>query len=53
MRLGIEKYESLGREYPMKDLRFNRPAFQKRVERIRDYFEERGINCTVGTGAKN
>ncbi|SFG63542.1 (2S)-3-sulfopropanediol dehydratase activating enzyme [Oribacterium sp. WCC10] len=53
MRLGIEKYESLGREYPMKDLRFNRPAFQKRVEKIRDYFEERGINCTVGTGAKN
>lgn len=53
MRLGIEKYDSLGREYPMKDLRFNRPAFQKRVEKIRDYFEERGINCTVGTGAKN
>ena len=53
MRLGIEKYESLGREYPMKDLRFNRQAFQKRVEKIRDYFEERGINCTVGTGAKN
>lgn len=52
MRLGVEKYESLGREYPMKDIRFSRPAFQKRVQKIAEYFNERGINCIIGTGIK-
>jgi len=52
MRLGVEKYESLGREYPMKNLRFNRPQFQRRVKKIADYFNERGINCTIGTKSK-
>lgn len=49
MRLGVEKYESLGMPYPMKGMRLNRPAFQKRVEGLADYFEHRGIHCTVGT----
>ncbi|OON85136.1 glycyl-radical enzyme activating protein [Oribacterium sp. C9] len=49
MRLGIEKYESLGQEYPMKNLKFNRPSFQRRVEKIAEYFNERGIKCLVGT----
>ena len=53
MRLGVEKYESLGREYPMKTLRFSRHSFQKRVAKIAEYFNERGINCIVGTGASN
>ena len=51
MRLGVEKYESLGREYPMKTLRFSRHSFQKRVAKIAEYFNERGINCIVGTRA--
>ena len=50
MRLGVEKYESLGREYPMKDIRFSRPSFQKHVKKIAEYFNGRGINCIIGTG---
>lgn len=52
MRMGIEKYESLGMEYQMNDLKFHRKAFQKRVAKIRDYFGERGIHCLVGTKEK-
>lgn len=52
MRLGVEKYESLGIPYGMEGLRFNRPAFQKRVEKIAKYFQERGIHCLVGTKEK-
>lgn len=52
MRLGEEKYRSLGMEYPMNDLHLNRKAFQKKVEDIADYFNSRGIHCLVGTREK-
>ncbi len=49
MRLGEEKYRSLGRAYPMEGLRFRRSSFQKKVENIAAYFRSRGIHCIVGT----
>lgn len=52
MRMGIEKYQSLGMSYQMDGLKFNRRSFQKRVSNIRDYFVERGIYCLVGTKEK-
>jgi pyruvate formate lyase activating enzyme len=52
MRLGEEKYASLGRSYPMKDLSFDRFNFQKRVNDMALYFNTRGINCLVGTKQK-
>lgn len=52
MRLGEEKYRSLGRDYPMEGLRFRRSSFQKKVEEIAAYFQNRGIHCLVGTHEK-
>lgn len=52
MRLGEEKYRSLGLDYPMASLRFNRRSFQKRVEQAAEYFCSRGIHCLVGTREK-
>lgn len=52
MRLGEEKYASLGLAYGMKDLEIDRPAFQKHVEEIAEYFRGRGIHCTVGPHEK-
>ena len=52
MRLGEEKYRSLGQSYPMEGLRFRRSSFQKQVEAIADYFRSRGIHCLVGTHEK-
>lgn len=52
MRLGEEKYQSLGIPYPMNGLRLNRKVFQKKVEGIADYFNGRGIHCLVGTKEK-
>ncbi len=49
MRLGQEKYQSLGLPYKMKDLKFERNVFQKRVTQIAEYFNQRGIHCCVGT----
>ncbi|USE03611.1 glycyl-radical enzyme activating protein [Vibrio sp. SCSIO 43133] len=49
MRLGEEKYRSLGLPYKMADLVFDRDSFQLRVNQIADYFNRRGIHCTVGT----
>lgn len=49
MRLGEEKYRSLGLTYKMKDLSFDRHIFQRRVQNIAEYFNRRGIECTVGT----
>ena len=49
MRLGLEKYHSLGISYRMDGLRFDREAFQERVSQIRDYFRSRGIDCRIGT----
>ena len=51
MRLGEEKYESLGLPYNMRDLNFDRFEFQNRVNNIAEYFNERGIHCLVGTKA--
>lgn len=52
MRLGEEKYESLGIPYPMEDVKINRKAFQRHVEEIAEYFNGRGIHCLVGTKEK-
>lgn len=49
MRLGEEKYQSLGMEYPMKDIEFDRIEFQNQVNQLADYFNRRGIHCMVGT----
>ena len=49
MRLGEEKYESLGIPYPMAEFKFKRVSFQKHVSEIAAYFNERGIHCIVGT----
>jgi pyruvate formate lyase activating enzyme len=51
MRLGEEKYDSLGLPYKMKDRHFDRIAFQKRVDDMADYFNQQGIRCLVGTKA--
>lgn len=52
MRLGEEKYASLGIPYKMADVKINRKAFQKHVSEIADYFNSRGIHCLVGTKEK-
>ena len=53
MRLGEEKYESLGLPYKMKNLNFDRVEFQDRVNNIAEYFNKRGIYCLVGTKEKD
>lgn len=52
MRLGEEKYTSLGMPYKMKDVKMNRRSFQKHVSELADYFNSRGIHCLVGTKEK-
>lgn len=52
MRLGEEKYTSLGMPYKMQDVKLNRNAFQKKVNELADYFNSRGIHCLVGTKEK-
>jgi pyruvate formate lyase activating enzyme len=52
MRLGEEKYQSLGLEYKMADLEFDRHEFQERVNCLAEYFNQRGIHCLVGTKEK-
>ena len=53
MRLGEEKYESLGIPYPMEKVTVDRKSSQKKVEGIADYFNSRGIHCLVGTKERN
>lgn len=53
MRLGEEKYRSLGIPYKMKDVEIDRESFQKHVAGIADYFRSRGIHCVVGTKENN
>ena len=53
MRLGEEKYQSLGLKYPMDGLHVDRERFQKHVNDIADYFNSRGIHCVVGTKEKS
>lgn len=52
MRLGEEKYTSLGMPYKMKDPKMNRRSFQKKVNGLAEYFNSRGIHCLVGTKEK-
>lgn len=52
MRLGEEKYESLGMPYKMKDVEVDRESFQKHISEIAEYFNSRGIHCLVGTKEK-
>lgn len=52
MRLGEEKYRSLDMEYQMESVKVNRKSFQKQVNKLADYFNNRGIHCLVGTKEK-
>lgn len=52
MRLGEEKYQSLGLPYKMQDVKINRRSFQKHIQKIAEYFNQRGIHCVVGTKEK-
>lgn len=52
MRLGEEKYTSLGIPYKMSEFKMDRKSFQKKVEKIAEYFNDRGIHCLVGTKEK-
>lgn len=52
MRLGEEKYLSLGIPYKMNDVKINRKSFQKHVGELAAYFNSRGIHCLVGTREK-
>ena len=52
MRLGEEKYQSLGMPYKMAQVKINRRSFQKHVNRLAEYFNSRGIHCLVGTREK-
>ncbi|GAA0258712.1 glycyl-radical enzyme activating protein [Faecalicatena contorta] len=52
MRLGEEKYQSLGITYKMEELKIDRKKFQDHVNQIAIYFNNRGIHCQVGTKEK-
>lgn len=52
MRLGEEKYRSLGMPYKMAQLNFDRNTLQQRIQEIAEYFDHRGIHCTIGTREK-
>ncbi|NBG88858.1 (2S)-3-sulfopropanediol dehydratase activating enzyme [Isachenkonia alkalipeptolytica] len=52
MRLGEEKYQSLGMPYGMDHVKLDRESFQKKVGEIAAYFNHRGIHCQVGTKEK-
>lgn len=52
MRLGEEKYASLGLPYKMENVKVSRKSFQKHISEIADYFNSRGIHCLVGTKEK-
>lgn len=51
MRLGEEKYASLGIPYPMKEVELDREQFNEQIKAIANYFNSRGINCIAGTAA--
>lgn len=53
MRLGEEKYASLGREYPMESLKFDRDSFNRELKEWAAYFEQRGIRCIAGHSGDN
>lgn len=49
MRLGEEKYASLGIPYPMKSVGIDQDQFNKQIEELAAYFNSRGICCIAGT----
>ena len=52
MRLGEEKYISLGIPYRMEDVELDREEFRKKWKRSVTYFNDRNIHCLVGTKEK-
>ena len=52
MRLGEEKYQSLGIPYKMENIVIDRKAFTEKVKKMAEYFNGRGIHCQVGTKEK-
>ena len=52
MRLGEEKYQSLGIPYKMENIVVDRKAFTEKVKKMAEYFNGRGIHCQVGTKEK-
>ena len=52
MRLGEEKYQSLGIPYKMENIVVDRTAFTEKVKKMAEYFNGRGIHCQVGTKEK-
>lgn len=52
MRLGEEKYQSLGIPYKMENIVVDRKAFTEKVKKMAEYFNGRGIHCQVGAKEK-
>lgn len=50
MRLGEEKYRSLGRPYPMAGMELDQESANARLKEITAYFRNRGICCVTGKG---
>lgn len=50
MRLGEEKYRSLGRPYPMQGFEFDQDGANRRLGEIAGVFTDRGIPCVSGKG---
>ncbi len=49
MRLGEEKYASLGLAYPMRETAPDRDAFDKQIQEFAAFFRSRGICAAAGT----
>ena len=52
MRLGEEKYKSLDIMYPMENMEYDKDKFLEKVKNLKKFFNEKGINCIVGTTSK-
>lgn len=53
MRLGEEKYASLGIPYHMKDIEIDQDQFNEQIKDWVEYFNSRGICCVAGTTTGN
>lgn len=51
MRLGQEKYVSLGLPYHMETVEIDQDAFNGQVKDLVEYFNSRGVSCAAGTAA--
>ncbi len=49
MRLGEEKYASIGRNYPMADRNVDQARLHEQIGKLSNYFKQRGIRCIAGT----